>query len=472
MDRLRKSKGVFGILLGLILIILLLFANQNLTRQNPQRTENTVNAGTSPSPAAFAVWSTLTPIPPEYPTHVALTLTAMPTIPPTATSALAPPQCTFPLAETTTEESTPEEYTFSEPQVVLTDEFQPSIVEWLPDNQNVLIMLYKFIDFKINGSQQIIELFNPETKGTRIYAIRRDISGALPAWNLTSNAVVYPDMHIIEGKTIADYKYIPQLWISYGNPDDTRLLADNLPQYPMAVKPDGGQIAYFLDKQLVRLDGALKPLASVPFDRKRWDYLHENDKVIEVYKMAWRPNSAQIFLYNHAGDGLEYTYILDTDSGRLCNLNFGGWARGTAHWSPNGRYLAIVRAQGAIPIHSSDVAVLDTVTGQYYVLRTTDLKIEEGFAQDIAWAPDNRHLLFTIETDYSQSTHIYSGLLYLGDFISGQAEHVLPSFQFNIVGDERPNLAWSPDGSKLLMNCPTPDGSKQVCLIPVQTSGK
>src|SRR5215216_1142776 len=33
-----------------------------------------------------------------------------------------PPACTFPLAEITTEESTPEEYTFSEPQVVLTDE--------------------------------------------------------------------------------------------------------------------------------------------------------------------------------------------------------------------------------------------------------------------------------------------------------------------------------------------------------------
>jgi Tol biopolymer transport system component len=169
---------------------------------------------------------------------------------------------------------------------------------------------------------------------------------------------------------------------------------------------------------------------------------------------------------------LEYTYILDTDSRRLCSLNFGRWARGTAHWSRNGRYLAIIRAQGRIPIQSSDVAMLDTATGHYYMFRTTDLEIKEGFVQDISWSPDNRHLLFNVKTAYSQSTYTYSGALYIGDFISGQTVRVLPSFQLNISADEKPNLAWSPDGSKLLMNCSTTEGSKRVCLIHVQASGK
>jgi hypothetical protein len=475
----KQSRKTIALLAAvLVLVILLLFANKNLTRQSPQTAGETV----SPSPSAVtptvtaslhdlritATYIALLPKFPTIPPPPATTIAPTTIVSPTATSDLQPPQCTFPLAGTTAEESKPENYTFSEPQVVMTDEFQPSIVEWLPDNQNVLIMPFKFIDFGINGAQQIIELFNPETQETHIYAIRRDILGALPAWNSALNAIVYPDLNVVVGSTDSI-----QLRISYGNPDDTQLLADNLPQRPMVVKPDGSQIAYFLDNQLIRLDGALNPLVPVPADRKRWDYLHENGKIIQTYQMAWRPNSAQMFLYNQAGDGLAYAYILDTNNGRLCNLNFDGWVRGTtARWSPNGRYLAIVRAQGRIPIQSSDVAVLDTATGQYHVFKTADLGIKEGFAQDIAWAPDNRHLLFTVETDYSQTTHIYNGLLYLGDFISGQIEQVLPSFQFNIVGDARPNLAWSPDGSKLLMNGPAQEGSDQVWLIYVQEDGK
>jgi hypothetical protein len=92
-------------------------------------------------------------------------------------------------------------------------------------------------------------------------------------------------------------------------------------------------------------------------------------------------------------------------------------------------------------------------------------------AQDVVWALDNHHLLFTIRTKYSQVTYTYDGLLYLSDFISGQVERIIPTYQFNI-GGAMTNLAWSPDGSKLLMNCPTPEGIKQVCLISVQTSGQ
>ncbi len=471
----KQSRRIIALLAGgLILVILLFFANKNITRPNPQMGGDTVNPITSLSPDVSLSTSTLIVTPTSFwltpSTPEVISPSATPSLP-TATSTLAPPACTFPLAGTTAEESKPEEYTFSEPQVVLTPEFAPSVEEWLPDNQNVLIMLYKFIDFGINGSQQTIELFNPETQETHIYAIRRDILSAPPAWSSTLNAIVYPDMNVLEGSTLTDFRFTRQIRITYGNPDETQLLADNLPQYPMAVKPDGSQIAYLLDNQLFRLDAALKPLAPVPFDRKRWDYLHDNNNYIDAYNIAWRPNSAQIFLDNYAGDGLVYTYILDTDSGRLCSLNFDGWAS-EAHWSSNGRYLAIVRAQGRIPIQASDVAVLDTATGQYHVFKTADLGIKEGFAQDIAWAPDNRHLLFTIKTDYSQTTHIYSGLLYLGDFISGQVEQVLSASQFNIVGDARPNLAWSPDGSKLLMNGPSTETSTQIWLIHVQTSGK
>jgi hypothetical protein len=477
MKRSRTIKAVW-LVMGLMLIFSLLFANQIINKPASQITGDTVNSDTLLSATAPSVL--------RQPTFTAVTLTyytltaaaAMPSVtpppsvtplPPSAISSLQPPQCTFPLAQTTDAEPMSEKYTFSEPQVVLTDELQPDIVGWLPDNQNVLIMRLKLIDLGMNGYQQTIELFNPETKEVQVYATRRKVEGAPPAWNPALNAIVYADMNVLEGSTITDFKFTRQVKISYGNPDDVQILADNLPQYYVAVKSDGSQTAYLIDKQLFRLDAALKPLAPVSFDGKRGNYLHENiDSSVVNYKMAWRPNSPQIFLYNHAVDGLGYTYVLDTDSGQLCNLNFGGWAL-TTRWSPNGRYLAIIRAQGRAPLESADVVILDTATGEYYALGVIDAQMKGGhYVQDIVWGPDNRHLLFLIETTYSPSTYSYGGLLYLVDFVSGQADRIFSLHQLNIYAGGT-NLAWSPDGSKVLMNCPSSEGAKQVCLISVQT---
>jgi len=461
MNKTSKVKGVFEVLvvIGLILVIPLFFAIK--TAANEQAVQKT-------------------PTPPK-PTAVA-------TLVNNVTSAKQPPQCAFPLAQITTAESTPEEYTFSEPQVVMTvssktpdsqfwlSEPQPDIIKWLPDNQNVLIMPSQFIDLNMNGYRQTIELFNPETKEIQIYATRRSVDKAPPAWNSALNAIVYSDMNVLKGSTtVTNFKFTRQLRISYGNPDDTQLLADDLPQYGVVVKPDGSQIAYFTAKQLVKLNTSLNAVASVSFDRKALDFKRKGPNAVNAvdYKMAWRPNSSQIFVYNWAGDNLGYTYIMDTNSGQICSLDFGGWAE-IARWSPNGRYLAIVRAQGSIPVESADVVVLDTTTGEFY---TPDMIQPEAtgeyFAQDIEWAPDNRHLLFTFidAATYSQNTFTYEGSLYLGDIVSGQVDRIFPSYQLNVYPGTI-NMAWSPDGSKLLINCPTPEGDKLVCLVSVQTPGE
>jgi len=461
MNKTSKVKGALEVMvvIGLILVIPLFFAIKTAAdRQAVQKTPM------PPAPTASEVPETNSVI-----------------------TAQQPPQCTFPLAQTTTAEPVPEEYTFSEPQVVITvssktpdsqfwlSEPQPDIIKWLPDNQNVLIMPSKLIDLNMNGYQQTIELFNPETKEIQIYATRRNVDKAPPAWNPALNAIVYADMNVLKGSTGSNFKFTRQLRISYGNPDDTQVLADDLPQYGMAVKPDGSQIAYFTAKQLVKLDTSLNAVASVVFDRKALDFKRKNPNTVDAvdYKMAWRPNSSQIFVYNWAGDNLGYTYIMDTDSGQICSLDFGGWAE-IARWSPNGRYLAIVRAQGSIPVESADVVVLDTTTGEFY---TPDMIQPEAtgeyFAQDIEWAPDNRHLLFTFidAATYSQNTFTYEGSLYLGDIVSGQVDRIFPSYQLNVYRGTI-NMAWSPDGSKLLINCPTPEGDELVCLVSVQTPGE
>ena len=93
MKKSRKATSLLETLLviSLILIIPLFFVIQ--TRANPQVAENTPISAAPTIADSSAPSSALTP--------------------------QQPPQCTFPLADIATKESRPEEYTFSEPQVVL-----------------------------------------------------------------------------------------------------------------------------------------------------------------------------------------------------------------------------------------------------------------------------------------------------------------------------------------------------------------
>jgi hypothetical protein len=451
MKKISNAKGVLEALLviGLILIIPLFFVMRTAAEQSPAEK---------------------TPVPTQPATENAPTLPATANTPEEskAQKSKQPPACTFPLAETTTEESTPKGYTFSEPQVVLTNKLQPDIIEWLPDNQNVLIMPLELIDLGINGYRQTIELFNPTTKEIKIYATRRKGEDGPPAWNPILNAVVYPYTNLLgEDKTTKKLNIDRQIRISYGNPDDTQLLADKLPQYYVTVKPDGNQMAYLTEKNLVKIDASLNTLKPIQFDRKLQDYKHE---FTVIYKMSWRPNSASIFLYNEATDNLGYTYLLNANTGELCNLNFNGWAL-SARWSPNGRYLAIIRGQNYAPLQFSDLAVLDTATGNLHTLDMPQ-EIKDSFlVKDIAWAPDNLHLFIVGKSHNYGSNDDFNGKFFIGNFLSGQIDPVLPAYKFKPIWVGT-GLAWSSDGSKLLVNCKTSEETSDVCLIFVQASGQ
>ncbi|NCT22219.1 MAG: hypothetical protein CO094_13890 [Anaerolineae bacterium CG_4_9_14_3_um_filter_57_17] len=449
MNKISKVKGALEVLLvsGLILVIPLFFAIK--TTAEMQEAKNT-------------------PMP--------LTPTAMATFESNAvTTAKQPPACTFPLAQITAEESTPEEYIFSEPQIVLTEPDNIyDIVEWLPDNQQVLVT-QDLNNARENGkpTRQSIELYNPETGESKIYATRYRIED-LPSWQPELNAVVYPAMNFLGFEAnVNKLKFTRQVWVSYGNPDTAQMLADNLRQFPLAVKPDGSATLYLSDKKIFKKNGALKDIPSVAFDSNQWDYAKGRISNIPVtYKMAWQPGTSLIFLY---GDGVSrldgYTYILDADTGQVCELNMGGWAV-TAHWSPDGRYLAIIRTHDHFPISSSDLTVLDTLTGKVYIVGVT-LQIERGkhYVDAIAWAPDNRHLLAIGKfSPYANQPNDDQSRLYLVDLISGQSDDILPAYTF-YAGSLSGNFAWSPDGSKVLVRCPT-ETDEKICFITVKRSGQ
>jgi hypothetical protein len=270
-----------------------------------------------------------------------------------------------------------------------------------------------------------------------------------------------------------------KLWISYGDPNTAQLLADNL-QQPFVTKPDGSEFMYVSNKQISKQDESLKKTSSpAAFDPAQWDYAKaRRDKIPVRYHMAWQPGTSLVFLYSKAGIADSeggYTFILDTATGHICELNFGGWAS-SAHWSPDGRYLAIVRANSYTGLSDAiDLVILDSTTGN---LRTvgTNLPDVEGkhTLGDFTWTPDNLHLLAfeSIPSHYDihrVETYYYD--LYLIDLASDQVTYLFP--EFKSFGGGGNNFVWSPDGSKLLARCPLSSAlfvTDRYCLISVQSA--
>jgi len=456
MKRLRNKKGLLEalVVIGLILLIPLFFTMRTTAEQNA--------APNTPAP----------PLP-----TVAVNA-------PQDSNALAPkqpPACTFPLAQTTTADAVPEEYVFSEPQVVLTADSSIDIVEWLPDNERALITQI----FQDN-SQQNIELFNPQTGEIQIYATRHRTEQH-PKWMSASNAVLYSDTTVIKsakanGMNLPPYEFQRQLWISRGDPknaqliEDDRLIANGISEFSIVVKPGKNQVVYrsYEDKKLSKRTATLTGLQSVIFDPSQWEHRKDFPQS-GYYNMAWRPNASQILLYN-VGDVGGYTFLFDADTGQICEIDLGsegsenGWAD-IARWSPDGKYLAVIRTWGRRPVETSDLVVLNTMSGKLDEMKIIPPDIEGAhFVNDVAWAPDSQHLVAIAQSLIrNQTTYAYDKIsnLYLVDFLSGQA-HQIPSSNEKLgSGLGKTNLIWSDDGSQLLVKCPA-NQIDRLCLLSVQ----
>jgi len=385
---------------------------------------------------------------------------------------------------------------------VLTAPANLDIVGWLPDNQRVLIT--RDIPTK---DQQSIELFNPQTGETQVYAIRRATPlQASPLWIASLNAVLYPETFPLslsyDNNGMLQYPINMKrlLWLSRGNPANAQSIEDSQvtvyidrrptvgSNFTVIAKPDGSQIIYSdgVSKQLYQrktLLGVLGTVQSLSFDLTQWDYRRPNNALQPVsFKMTWRPGATQVFLYSGPDSG-NYTFLSDVASGQICELNLFGkedpnnwqksWAM-RANWSQNGRYLAVVRTKGKGPFDFSDLIILDTTSGELHQidakkLSPTNINVQgKYFINDVAWAPDNRHLAVIGQVDYyppgSDSFQVINRL-YLVDFIADQATQISSQELESNVGET--NLLWSENSTQLLVKCPTHQEGR-LCLVYVQ----
>ncbi|MEW6406712.1 MAG: hypothetical protein AB1649_33445, partial [Chloroflexota bacterium] len=299
-------------------------------------------------------------------------------------------------------------------------------------------------------------------------------------WQSELNGVVYSALNFTSLDKVKNiHIFTRELRVSYGNPDATQLLADNL-QFPFVIKPGENEILYLSDKKMSKLDKSLKKLSLASFDPDQWDYAksRRNDSPVE-YQMAWQPGTPLVFLYSGGGYSLQggYAFVLNTNNGHICELNLGGPVDRVARWSSDGHYLAFAKAKSYTEFSDTiDLAILDSITGD---LRTIDVVPPDVKGQysvtDLTWTPDNLHLLVFVNIpSMYDSFETMHHKLYFVDFTTGQSVPLFPEFKsFFAVGTSgKNNFAWSPDDLKLLIRCPSLTGrtTDRFCLISVQRS--
>ena len=137
-----------------------------------------------------------------------------------------------------------------------------------------------------------------------------------------------------------------------------------------------------------------------------------------------------------------------------------------AQWSPDGRIRAAILAPGAqagAPIPVTQLQLFDTVTG-----RESTWEDAPRFITDIAWAPDSRWLAVLgvagIGADGAEHAQLFQVDAHTGEGYLAREE----VFGGGMWGRQ---LAWSPDGMRLAVGCPTTEEGR-LCILPVNQSAE
>lgn len=404
----------------------------------------------------------------------------LPPYPPPITPAPSPPTipappCTF-VGRPAPVEPWPslEAYQFSEPKIVLTHPAAIGIAGWLSDGQRLLITR------DVPGTnRQSVDVFDVQTGELSIYA-ERDGSSGKPVWLPDLKAVAFLTLVAEEGEE-QPIRYRPELWISYGNPQQVERLTSDV-RGALAVEPDGKRLWYFLRSEPDHLqiyDMETRSVQAAPLDLAPLRYLKPGlewamrDRSPE-FKMVWRPDGSQVVLYSQF-----WTFLLDLKTNSVCELDLGDyiaermdippWAL-EAQWSPDGRYVAFITTGSLnLPFRHTELTILDMRTGERRTLSPSpDIEPGRHYVTDMTWSPDNRYLVVLEVVRMTEAGTEKEGL-FIVNAATGEFQQILPEYEFG-GGSESMQLAWDPTGSFLAVNCPTPEEGK-LCIISVNPKG-
>lgn len=378
---------------------------------------------------------------------------------PVSTPDAPPPLCQFdtkPNVDLVETASSLDKYVFSKPEVILSDKGPIEISQWLPDNQHVLIS-------RENTDTGLSSIERMDIKTQRIDKYGEGRLSSLPpsrkfVWLTVDNSVAFttlePDshyaLHISQGKGT----------VETGSPD--------LVSGYLAVHPDGRHLTFspYNSAHPQSFDITTKQIQTL--DIKGATVLSEIEGYIDFrsrYQSVWHPDGKRLAYFNN-----QVFLLFNTESGETCEIDLGTipdygkqWAL-FAQWSPDGRYLAVQRTVGELPVPFIDLAILDTRTGE---LRTLDTGNEEDIYA-IAWGANSRDMLVIAQVVIRQNpTKINGHNVYMVDTITGNYRQMLQNSEFFFSGNT--GVAWALDGKTIALDCFNQDQSEiHLCLINVE----
>jgi len=410
--------------------------------------------GQGQTPAATGPTATVT-AQPAVTQEVAATPTTM--IVPTGTAPTSPTVVT-PTETTQPEPTSPipglDDYLFGEPQVVLTNPHRYiGIAGWLPDSEHLLITRGD----PERPLREFIETFNVRTGDVRRLGERNSLS-VKPLWLAATQEVAYTDW---VGK---EYR---ALYISRGETAERQTIATTLSSLHIGADPKGQQIVFFAEAAGERpqlWDVQQETVQTLPFTLAPLAYT-TGPMMPSPYRIAWHPSEDKVAFYNNY-----HFFVANLNASQVQEIELGDidpvlelWAV-DALWSPDGHYIALC-VTDPDGFSFFDLTVLDTTTGEFHGL-DRDPSDKNIVVQDIAWAPDSQHLLILGELTWQErEAEDVSSHLYLVDALTGKFRPILSNHALG-GGDGGWNLAWSPDGQRLAVNCPTSEEGR-LCVIAV-----
>jgi len=383
----------------------------------------------------------------------------------------APPFCTFAgktASETVVTESVLDDFVFSEPTIVLTDEVGSDILGWLPNSNQLFIVRYH-----PDQPLRVIETWDTATGELRQLATQTFLGGR-PFWVDSSGVVAYRETEILNPQT---GEYRTNLWVSAPGSDAVTETLQDLRAWNFSIS-DRGEIIRFaqttdrLEPLPETMRGAFQEivipadLATLLYDKYPWEV--SDGYRPKEFSGAHSPDGRLLALYADP-----YLYLYDIAAQSICEVRIGKDAFRyplQVQWSPDGQTLAMLTTDtpsGSL-VESPKVILLNVATGEQKQLQI------EGDPVGISWGTDNRHLLVMSRLDSKQWPPIDK--LFLVDTWSGATRLLFPGQIWG--GGSRfdvSDVAWSPNGQEIAMKCPNLDEKEgilvedRICLIATKT---
>ena len=445
------------VIFGLAAVLLFSLSGIRQTADAPETLQSSVSPVPMQSVSAPMTLATTTPDVGVFQSPLSAPVKPTP-IPPT-TPAIQPPFCKFE-GVVTEEPETPsqlDQFVFSEPKVIFSREAPIEIIEWLPDNQRLLVHVR-------NQMKQSIEVLDTTTNQTEVYADNLQ-SASLIHWVATENAIVYTDHKTQEFSGVDQYS----VWLSRGEGQPPQLLLEdaNLLQTDAAARQLPPEIAKALN------------VYDFPFDPEQWRYnkYPEDPYVLQSWSevkfaSSVSPDGSKAVFY-----GVPWLYLVDLKTNQPCEVDLGktyyveqGPLRVfNALWSLDGKLVAMQTAVGyrEINMYSNKLVILNTLTGELY-----RPEIKWSHIWDVKWFPDSRYLMVMGYSD--EIEHPYQNQqISVVDSLTQGVRLMLPDQVFGGGSQPGSQLALSPNGKSVAVSCPITSDEyplvlkNQVCFIQV-----